>query len=99
VIFEDTTEDSTSDDSKSSLIANEIQSWQSFGEILRSNDRKLFVQMLDECLQFSDAVNSKGELYSTESLLMALILNQQKIIRQLMLKHRQKSMQPFMNFN
>jgi hypothetical protein len=39
--------------------------------------------MLDECYEFSSAVHAKGELFSTESLLMALIFMQQKMINQL----------------
>jgi len=31
------------------ILSDEIKSWESFGEILRSNDRKLFFQMLNEC--------------------------------------------------
>lgn len=62
------------------ILNQEIESWQGFGEILRSDDRKLFQQMLNECYQLTEAINSKGELFSTESLLMALVFLQQKMI-------------------
>ena len=46
--------------------------------------------MLSECLQadeqYLNAVNSKGENYSNESLFMALIFQQQNMISQLIVK-------------
>jgi hypothetical protein len=48
---------------------------------MRSEDRKLFLKMLDECYQLAEAISSKGELFVTESLLTALVLQQQKMIR------------------
>jgi len=65
------------------ILASEIESWKGFSEIMRSHDRKLFLQMLDECYQFSSAINSKGELFSTESMLMRIVFAQQKIINEL----------------
>lgn len=56
----------------------------SFSDILRSHDRGLFIKMLKETHQLSEAINSKGELYVTESLLMGLLFLQHKIIRSLM---------------
>jgi hypothetical protein len=62
------------------ILTQEIQSWQGFAEILRSEDRKLFSQMLNDCYQLNEAINTKGEYFSTESLLMGLVFVQQKII-------------------
>lgn len=62
------------------ILTQEIQSWQGFAEILRSEDRKLFLQMLNDCYQLNEAINTKGEYFSTESLLMGLIFVQHKII-------------------
>jgi len=70
--------------SENNILIQEIQSWQGFGEILRKEDRKLFQQMLTECHQLSEAIIAKGELYSTESLLMGLVFLQQKMINQLL---------------
>ena len=39
--------------------------------------------MLDECKEYGNAINSKGEPFSAESLFMILILQQQKMINQL----------------
>jgi hypothetical protein len=62
------------------ILTQEIQSWQGFAEILRSEDRKLFSQMLNDCYQLNEAINTKGEYFSTESLLMGLVFVQHKII-------------------
>jgi hypothetical protein len=62
------------------ILTQEIQSWQGFAETLRSEDRKLFSQMLNDCYQLNDAINTKGEYFSTESLLMGLVFVQHKII-------------------
>ena len=62
------------------ILTQEIQSWQGFAETLRSEDRKLFSQMLNDCYQLNEAINTKGEYFSTESLLMGLIFVQHKII-------------------
>jgi len=62
------------------LLAKEIESWKSFGETLRKEDRILFEKMIQDCYRYTNAINIKGENYSTESLLMSLILTQQKLI-------------------
>jgi hypothetical protein len=62
------------------ILTQEIQSWQGFAETLRSEDRKLFSQMLNDCYQLNYAINTKGEYFSTESLLMGLVFVQHKII-------------------
>jgi hypothetical protein len=73
------------------ILQKEIDSWnEHFGYALREENRILFNQMLSECLtdeeQYRNAVNSKGENYTTESLFMALIFQQQKMISQLIAK-------------
>ena len=75
---------------KDILLDKEIESWnEHFGYALREENRILFNQMLSECLQadeeqYRNAVNSKGENYTAESLFMALIFQQQKMIKKLM---------------
>jgi hypothetical protein len=71
------------------ILQKEIESWnEHFGYALREENRILFNQMLSECLsdeeEYRNVVNSKGENYTTESLFMALIFQQQKMISQLM---------------
>lgn len=62
------------------ILTREIQGWSGFADALREEDRVLFLRMLKQCYQYIDSINSKGEYYSTESLLISLIFVQHKII-------------------
>ena len=76
------------EEEENNVLVKEIESWKSFEYSLREEDRILFNQMLNECQkeEFSKAFNAKGEYNSTESLFMALIFQQQKMISQLINK-------------
>jgi hypothetical protein len=63
------------------LLIKEIKSWSGFANSLRTaKDRKLFKRMLNGCYKYVTAINTKDEPFSTESLLVALIFEQQKMI-------------------
>jgi hypothetical protein len=73
----------TDEKEEKNVIAKEIESWNSFEYSLREEDRILFNKMLNECQQeqqYINAANAKGETYVAESLLIALIFQQQKMI-------------------
>ncbi len=61
-------------------LTQEIESWRGFADALREEDRVLFLRMLNECYQYINSINSKGDYFSTESLLMSLVFAQHKII-------------------
>lgn len=68
------------------ILAREVESWKGFEYALREENRILFNKMLTEPQENQDyvrAANSKGEPFAAESLFMALILQQQKMIKQL----------------
>jgi hypothetical protein len=67
------------------ILTKEIESWNNYEYSLREEDRILFNKMLNECQkeEYSKALNAKGEYNSTESLLIALIFQQQKMINKL----------------
>ena len=71
---------------KDDVLAKEIRSWESFAEGLRAEDKKAFKQMLSQCYKHVRAINKKGELFPTESLLMSLIISQQQFIEFLLEK-------------
>jgi hypothetical protein len=73
---------------ENNVLAKEIESWSKFEYALREQDRILFNKMLNEYEkeEYSKVFNTKGEYYSTESLFMALIFWQQKIISNLINK-------------
>lgn len=69
---------------ENNTIEEEIDSWQLFSSVLRENDRKLFEQMLNECRDYKNAIATRGDLFTVESLFMTLIFLQQKMIKELM---------------
>lgn len=63
------------------VLTKEIEAWRGFAESLRTEDRELlFKKMLGDCYRYGEAINAKGEPFPTESLLMALIFSQHKMI-------------------
>ncbi len=68
------------------ILANEIESWKGFEYALRQPNATLFNKMLTECLEneeYAAAFKTKGPQDSAESLLIALIFQQQKMISKL----------------
>jgi hypothetical protein len=64
-------------------VKKEIEAWKGFEYALRKPNSSLFKQMLNECLEneeYAEALKSKGSQFSAESLFMALIFQQQKMI-------------------
>jgi hypothetical protein len=71
------------------VLTREIESWKGFEYALREENRLLFNKMLSECGENKDyvrAASSKGQSFAAESLFLALILQQQKMISQLIAK-------------
>ena len=67
--------------SEDDILTREIESWKGFVVSLKSEeDKKLFLKMLNDCYKYSTAINAKGELFPAESLLMALLFSQHKVI-------------------
>jgi hypothetical protein len=88
---EEEKEDQHEEKENKDILDKEIESWNNyFGYALREENRILFNQMLSECLsgeqEYAKAVNTKGENYSGESLFMALIFQQHKMISELIAK-------------
>jgi hypothetical protein len=62
-----------------SILERELENWESFASKLRdTRDRDLFNQILKSTYKYSSAIEAKGENYSTQSLLMSLLLDQNK---------------------
>ena len=62
------------------ILIREIESWKGFADMLCSTDTELFLQMLNDCYKYSNAINAKGEPFPAEALLMALVFIQHKMI-------------------
>jgi hypothetical protein len=82
--------DEQNEDGNTDILTKEIESWKDFRYALREEDALLFDMMLSECAHNKDylrTANCKGEGYSTESLFMLLVLQQQKMINELINKY------------
>jgi hypothetical protein len=75
----------TREEPQENILTEEIESWNNFEYSLREEDKILFNKMLNECQkeEYGKAFNAKGEYHSSESLFMALIFQQQKMVSQL----------------
>ena len=63
--------------SENDSLTKEIESWKNgFAYALRAEDGVLFVEMIEGCDKYADAINAKGEPFTTESLFIALIMEQ-----------------------
>ena len=78
--------------SEKHLLVSEIENWRLFSHALREENRLLFNEMLNKCKkkEYFDCVNSKGKSLSSESLFLILILEQQKMINEMIAKLGQK---------
>jgi hypothetical protein len=75
--------------SNKDILIEEIKSWEHFEYALREENGLIFSKMLSECRENEDyirAANSKDEYFSAELLFMVLILQQQKMINELIAK-------------
>ena len=63
------------------ILTKEIESWKTFAASLKSEEyQEIFNKMLSDCYKYASAINAKGEPFPTDSLLMSLLLSQQKMI-------------------
>ena len=56
------------------IITKEIESWKSYADCLRKQDRELFYEMLNSCYKYSSAITTKGKEFSTTSVIMSILL-------------------------
>jgi hypothetical protein len=63
------------------IITKEIESWRVFADSSKSEeDKKLFLEMSEKCQKYSVAIKARGRPSPTEPLIMALLLEQHKMI-------------------
>jgi hypothetical protein len=69
------------------IVTKEIESWKAFADSLKSEEEKrMFLEMLEKCQKYALAINAKGKPFPTEPLIMALLLEQHKMINWLQMK-------------
>ena len=63
------------------VLTKEIESWKGFANGLSTDeDRKVFMEMFDNCHKYAKAINAKGRPFTTEVVIMALLFSQHKLI-------------------
>ena len=61
------------------ILDREIENWSSYASQLKdTRDKDLFIQMLKSANKYSGAIEAKGEEYSTQSLLMSILVEHHK---------------------
>lgn len=68
------------------VLTREIETWRGFIDKLPTDEDKVeLTKLLQSCYQYSVAINNHAQTHSfpSESLLMALLLTQHKLINQL----------------
>jgi hypothetical protein len=71
--------------SEKTRLDEEIESWKGFPWALRKDDLEVWNNMIKFVReQFGDAVEESGRTFTTDPFFMALLLAQQKMIRQLL---------------
>jgi len=73
-------QDTNNNNNNSIILQKELDKWKTYSDILRKPNRDLFKEMLRSSYKYSSSIEAKGENYSTQSLLMSLLFEQQKII-------------------
>ena len=61
------------------ILKRELEKWKTYSDMLRKPNREIFQEMLQSSYKYSNAIEAKGEQFSTESLIMSLSLEQYKI--------------------
>jgi hypothetical protein len=63
------------------ILTKEIEAWSGFTDKLPSDDhRVIFAKLLNDCYRYAAAINSQEHPFPAESVIIALLLSQHKII-------------------
>lgn len=68
------------------ILTKEIETWRGFIEKLPiDEDKAILTELLNDCYKYSVAMNNQAQVhpFTTESLIMSLLLSQHKIINHL----------------
>ena len=62
------------------ILKREIEKWNNYSSVLRKPNRILFEEMIQMSYKYSNSINAKSDQYSTESLLLTLVFEQNRLI-------------------
>jgi hypothetical protein len=68
------------------VLTREFETWKGFiDKLALDEDRAILTKLLNECYQYSVAINNQAQMhpFPSESLIMSLLLSQHKIINHL----------------
>jgi hypothetical protein len=66
------------------VITKEIETWRGFIEMLPSEDDKaIMTKLLNDCYKYAVAINSHDHPFPAETVIMALLLSEHKVINHL----------------
>ena len=64
-------------------LDKEVQRWSGFARALRKEDRTAFEQMMDACRNYASAGSNATRPVMFESMVMSILLHQQKTLNEL----------------
>jgi hypothetical protein len=65
------------------ILMQIIKSYEGYADVLRGQERNEFDEMLRLCYRYAEAINSKGEPFPEEAVIMTLLFKQHLIIKEL----------------
>jgi hypothetical protein len=65
------------------LLKQELESWRSFIDALRADDREIVHNLLEKCWQYVGAIESSEKNYLVEPFFLTILLMQEKRLRAL----------------
>lgn len=68
------------------IVLQIIDSWKGFADVMPAEDRADFDRMMSKCYRYASSVEVKAKPFENEALFMALLFEQEKIIRWLLTK-------------
>jgi hypothetical protein len=68
------------------ILAKLQEQWKGYANALRQEDKEAFLTMIEKCYAHAAAINTKGEPFPNEALLMSLVFSQYKMINWLVPK-------------
>ena len=67
-------------------VTRAVESWSGFADVMSTGDKTEFEKMMRRCFKYARSIEVKAKPFENEALFMALLFEQDKIIRWLLAK-------------
>jgi hypothetical protein len=67
-------------------VTRAVESWSTFADVMSTEDKIEFEKMMHRCFKYARSIEVKAEPFENEAIFMALLFEQDKIIRWLLAK-------------